>query len=195
PFPIPPRLQYNMNSVPFEKLKLLSDDEIKNFSELFTEISAVALSSIEFQQLPPCVKTYYEQLWCYNIPRGRKIRAEVLILSFKFFSSGISKDTITLSYILGWILEILHSASTIGDALRGKIANGKSYCYPQDDIGVAVANDMIFVENAAYILAKKYFCNKPYYIDLVNFLHDTSFRNSFGRGLDLMSEMLREFYT
>ncbi|CAG7820653.1 unnamed protein product, partial [Allacma fusca] len=107
----------------------------------------------------------------------------------------MSMETVRLSYIMGWVQEILHSASMIGDGLRGKIQKGASSWYLQDIASVAVLNDMIFIENAAYILPKIYFGNKPYHMDLINLLHVTSFNNSFGRSLDLMSEKLRELST
>ncbi|CAG7726051.1 unnamed protein product [Allacma fusca] len=64
--------------------------------------------------------------------------------------------------------------------------------YLSEGVGLSAVNDITFLENAAFIVAKKHFRKKPYYVDLVDLMHAAVFRSSFGKGLDLMSEKIND---
>ena len=49
---------------------------------------------------------------------------------------------------------------------------GRPCWYRLDDIGTLAMNDAILLENGIYIILKKYFCDKPYYLRILETFHD-----------------------
>lgn len=54
-------------------------------------------------------------------------------------------------------------------------------------VGNIAINDCFIVESQIYILLKKYFRNRPYYVDLLELFHETSYQTELGQLLDLTS--------
>ncbi len=61
---------------------------------------------------------------------------------------------------------------------------GRPCWYKVDNIGSAAFNDAILIEAAIYPLLKKYFREKDYYVDLLEIMHDMTYKTIFGQSLD-----------
>ena len=44
----------------------------------------------------------------------------------------------------------------------------------QGKVGLIAVNDSLYVENAIYVILRKYFRSKTYYVDLLELFHDVS---------------------
>ncbi|CAG7785947.1 unnamed protein product [Allacma fusca] len=177
------------------EIELLSNKEILKFQELFPKITKDVLGKVDFTNPPSFVKKHYAQLWVNNIPRGKKTRAEMLILSYKFFAHDLSEENIRLSHILGWIVEIFHSAALVGRGFKNKPAVPESCSCGKDVVDLSSVNDMTFLENAAFLLTKQYFAGKSYYMDLMGLFHDANLKTSLGHRMDLMTKTTDENYS
>jgi farnesyl diphosphate synthase len=64
--------------------------------------------------------------------------------------------------------------------------------HPKDpnraQVGNIAINDSFIVESQIYLMIKKHFRHEPYYADLVDLFHETSYQTELGQLLDLTSE-------
>ena len=57
----------------------------------------------------------------------------------------------------------------------------------QEGIGMKAINDAFICEMAIYRLIKKHFRNEPYYLDIVELFHETTFQTELGQLMDLIT--------
>lgn len=48
-------------------------------------------------------------------------------------------------------------------------------------------NDSFYLESAIYVILKKYFKSKPYYVDILELFHETTLQTVIGQNLDLIT--------
>ena len=63
--------------------------------------------------------------------------------------------------------------------------------YKVENLGPAAFNDAILLETSIYSLLAKYFGNKSYYTDLLEIMHDITFKTIFGQSLDTRTGLKR----
>jgi len=49
----------------------------------------------------------------------------------------------------------------------------------QEKVGLIATNDSIYIENTIYVILKKYFKSKPYYVELIELMHEVCFHHHF----------------
>ncbi|CAG7731081.1 unnamed protein product, partial [Allacma fusca] len=135
-----------------ESFLLLPKEQFCEFNRLFPQITQDVLSTLDFLSSPIVVKNHYEQLWVRKIRDKRKIRAQIVILGYNFFSKELSHENIRLSQVLGWIVEILHSAAEVGSS--SSKGNCQEYLVEQEVLAdhqdQTAVNDSIFLKNAGF---------------------------------------------
>ncbi|CAG7718053.1 unnamed protein product [Allacma fusca] len=191
---------HNMSGSTFSKsdIQLLSDKEIWKFQEIFPKITRDVLDKVRLADPSSFTERHYAQLWVNNVPQGRKIRAEMLILAYKFFEHDLTEEKIRLSYILGWIVEIFHSADLVGFDRKNKLTAliGPCSCScGKAVVDVSTVIRMNFLKNAAFILTKQYFGDKIYYSALMGLLHEANLKTSLGKRMDMMTQTTNENYS
>ena len=62
---------------------------------------------------------------------------------------------------------------------------GQPCWYKQDGVGLIAINDSFLIEASIYKLLKRHFRPKPYYVDLLELFHETTFQTELGQLLDL----------
>lgn len=61
---------------------------------------------------------------------------------------------------------------------------GRPCWYKVNDVGSGAVNDAIMVEGAIYTVLKHYFKEKDYYVDLLEIMHDVTYKTIYGQNLD-----------
>jgi farnesyl diphosphate synthase len=64
---------------------------------------------------------------------------------------------------------------------------GQPCYYRAPGIGMIAINDAIMLEGAIYFLLKKHFRRTPYYVDLLELFHDTTYQTEMGQLIDLIT--------
>ena len=75
--------------------------------------------------------------------------------------------------------------------MDGSITRRGAPCWYRKDgtvvgtVGMIAINDSFLIEAAIYKLLKMHFREKPYYVDLLELLHETTYQTELGQLLDL----------
>lgn len=64
---------------------------------------------------------------------------------------------------------------------------GQPCWHKLDNVGLTAINDALMIENAMYILLKKYFGHMDCYVDLMQLFHEITFITTCGQSLDLLN--------
>jgi len=77
--------------------------------------------------------------------------------------------------ILGWAVVFLHSYFLISDNIVDQVetSHGKVSWHCVEGVGLKAINDSFLVEGAVFQLVREHFRNEPYYIDLLELIHET----------------------
>ena len=101
--------------------------------------------------------------------------------------------------MLGWTIEWLQAFFLVSDDImdasttrRGKPCWYKKVGPPckgwtEEEVGMVAINDAFIIEAAIYKLLKLRFKGKPYYVDLLELLHETTYQTELGQMLDLIT--------
>ncbi|XP_050548345.1 uncharacterized protein LOC126909983 [Daktulosphaira vitifoliae] len=64
---------------------------------------------------------------------------------------------------------------------------GRPCWYQSNENGLLAINDGILLEQGLYQIIKKYFHDKPYYVDILELFHDVTMKTSMGQCLDMLT--------
>ena len=64
---------------------------------------------------------------------------------------------------------------------------GQSCWYRRSNVGMVAINDSFMIESAIYHLLKVHFRSQPYYADLLDLFHETTYKTEFGQLVDLIT--------
>ncbi|CAK5275863.1 unnamed protein product, partial [Mycena citricolor] len=91
--------------------------------------------------------------------------------------------------ILGWGVELLQGFFLVSDDIMDSsiTRRGQPCWYRAPGIGMIAINDSFMLEGSIYYLLKKHFRSEPYYVDLLELFHDTTFQTELGQLIDLIT--------
>lgn len=76
----------------------------------------------------------------------------------------------------------------LDDVMDGAVSRrGRPCWYRNGNIGLKAINDGVLLEAGIYQLLRKYFRDKPYYVNVLELFHDMSLKTAMGQCLDLHS--------
>ncbi len=64
---------------------------------------------------------------------------------------------------------------------------GQPCWYRASGVGLIAVNDSVMLEGAIYHLLKTYFRGETYYVDLLEVLHETSYKTEMGQLVDMIT--------
>lgn len=77
------------------------------------------------------------------------------------------------------------------DIIDGSTTRRGGKCwYLVEDVGMEAINDVILIENGIYYLLKKYFSDKPCYLQLIELFHEITLTTIVGQFLDFNSSKM-----
>jgi farnesyl diphosphate synthase len=180
-----------------EDPKLLSKDEISDFMHLFPDLLKELVEMPEMRDMPE-TNRWMEKMMQYNVPHGKRNRGLATALAYKYFSDdALNQEDLELSYVLGWCTEILQAFFLVADDIMdgSETRRGRPCWYKVDNLGPAAFNDAVLLEASIYALLKKYFRAKPYYVDVLDIMHDITYKTIFGQSLDTRTGLQRQIET
>lgn len=150
----------------------------------------------------PYVKQWVNHLMYYTIPGGKMNRGLSVQHALEALKGrALSEEEMFQTHVLGWCIEWLQAFFLISDDIMDQSVTRRGQpCYylsphplshPKDPkratVGSIAINDSFIVESQIYVLLKKYFRSQPFYADLVDLFHETSYQTELGQLLDLTS--------
>lgn len=104
------------------------------------------------------------------------------------------------AHVLGWCIEILQAFFLVSDDIMdASITRRGEPCWyrqphpmgtsPKEMIGNIAINDSFILESLIYRILKRHFSTEPYYADLLNLFHETTYQTEVGQLLDLISNL------
>ncbi|CAG0881868.1 unnamed protein product [Darwinula stevensoni] len=181
----------NHNSVPsaYTSKSLTSKEERREFMSLFPDI--VRDLTADPERILPDVERWFSKVLQYNVPGGKKNRGIATMTAYKSLASpgDLTPENLHLVHILGWCVEMMHTFFLIVDDIAdgSELRRGKPSWYRVKDVGLRAINDAFMMEQGIYYLLRKYFRNKPYYVDIMELFHDCTIKTTVGQCLDLQS--------
>ncbi|KAJ7265974.1 isoprenoid synthase domain-containing protein [Mycena haematopus] len=126
----------------------------------------------------------------YNVPGGKLNRGMAVVDTAEIIKGVALDDEAYLeAAVLGWSVELLQAVFLVTDDIMDVTTTrrGQPCWYRAPGIGMNAINDATMLEGAIYFLLKKHFRSKPYYVDLLELFHDTTYRTEMGQLVDLIT--------
>ncbi|KAK2164961.1 hypothetical protein LSH36_57g08055 [Paralvinella palmiformis] len=157
------------------------------FDQIFPElVNGLLTNGLHYAELQEA-NQWFKKVCEYNVPCGKKIRGLTVQHSYKCLVNKPNQDNLHLAGILGWCVEWFQSFLLVADDIMDNsiTRRGKSCWYRREGVGLKAINDLLYLENTIYVILKKYFSTKPYYVDLMELFHETALQTITGQCLDL----------
>jgi len=158
--------------------------------------------------LPKDAFDWFEKCITHNVMGGKMNRGLSVIASYRSFVSerALSEDETLKAFVLGWCIEWLQAFFLVADDImdQSQTRRGQPCWYKVAGVGNVAINDSFLLESCIYKLLKKvfyyfrykkkrhdhhaqYFKAEPYYADLIELLHETTYQTELGQLLDLIT--------
>ncbi|XP_065557137.1 uncharacterized protein LOC136025231 [Artemia franciscana] len=166
------------------------EELLQKFKEVHPKLIDDILGCPELKEVS-IVREWYRKVFEYNTAGGKLNRGLLVVQCYLSMveKCQINDENTHLACVLGWCLEMLQSWLLVIDDLmdNSSTRRGKPCWYLTNDLGTKAANDGLIIEAATYYILKKYFRNKPYYVDVLELFHSVTFQTTLGQCLDTHS--------
>nr|QFS20865.1 farnesyl-diphosphate synthase [Sanghuangporus baumii]QHI34615.1 farnesyl-diphosphate synthase [Sanghuangporus baumii] len=165
-------------------------DKRQRFIDVFPGIRDELIEYLAKENMPREAQEWYKNNLDYNVPGGKLNR-------------GISvTDTVEILYgrplddaeyrraaILGWSVELLQAFFLVSDDMMDQsiTRRGQPCWYRIPKVGNIAVNDSFMLEAAIYHLFRGHFRSEPYYVDLLDLMHETTLQTELGQLVDLIT--------
>jgi len=126
--------------------------------------------------MPQDVVDYFTRCLDHNTFSGKyKTGLLVVEAAEAFRGRRLNDSEYEKAAILGWAVIFLHSYFLISDNIVDQVemSHGKVSWHCVEGVGLKAINDSLLVEGAVFQLVREHFRNEPYYIDLLELIHET----------------------
>ncbi|KAK2713201.1 farnesyl pyrophosphate synthase-like [Artemia franciscana] len=137
----------------------------------------------------PVVQDWYKKVFEYNLVGGKMTRGLLFLDSFHKMAdpSMINKRTVFEAQAMAWTIELLLSAILLIDDMMDEAytRRGHDCWYRTNNLGPKATNDGLFMEAAIFEFLKKYFYDKPYYMNVVRVFEEVLHKTNLGQVIDM----------
>ncbi|KAJ4799265.1 Farnesyl pyrophosphate synthase [Rhynchospora pubera] len=130
-----------------------------------------------------------EEILDYNVPRGKLNRGLAVIETYKALKGDeLSEEEFFLASVLGWCLEWLQACLLVLDDImdNSQTRRGCICWYRRPKVGLNAINHGILLKTHTHRIFKRYFREKPYYLELTELCDEVGYQTSLGQMLDLV---------
>jgi len=190
------------NETSGDKKKKTAEEEKKEFTSIYNSLYNEVMRDLPKMGLPNHAKEWIKELMNYNVVGGKMNRGLTVLHSVELLSEGrdLSRSDVFKAHILGWCIELLQAFFLVADDIMDQsITRRGQPCWyqkphpmgtsPNEKIGNIAINDSFILEALIYKIIRKYFSNEPYYGELLNLFHETTWQTEIGQLLDLTSNL------
>eukprot|EP01132_Coremiostelium_polycephalum_P007443 gene7443-9147_t len=183
-------------------------EEIQDFVDILPILANEILKDLPGMDIPQKQAEWVEKLINTNVAGGKMNRGLTVLHSLQLLVEGrqLTRSEIFKANVLGWCVEWLQAFFLVADDIMDQsiTRRGQPCWYRQNNplsaggkstIGTIAINDSFILESCIYILIKKYFRNEPYYADVLDIFHETSYQTELGQLLDLTTQPNRGDFT
>lgn len=146
------------------------------FEILYPTIRGFLLSQFEAHSMPQDAIEYFTSCLDHNTFSGNYKTGLLVVEAAEAFKGRRLNDSeYQKAAILGWVVIFLYSYFTVSEDIVNQVTtrHGKSSWHKVDGIGFKALNDALLLEGAVYQLVREHFRREPYYVDLLELLHET----------------------
>ncbi|KAK2188089.1 hypothetical protein NP493_144g03004 [Ridgeia piscesae] len=176
------------SSPELKKMKQVSD--MKAFDDIFPElVQLMTKDGLKDSEVADAM-TWHKEVLEYNCPYGKKNRGLTVVHSYQYLvGDKATEEDLKLARILGWCVEFLQAFFLVADDIMDASVTrrGQPCWYKLEKVGLIATNDSIYIENTIYVILKKYFKSKPYYVELIELMHEVTLQTITGQTLDLIT--------
>ncbi|XP_069688514.1 farnesyl pyrophosphate synthase-like [Periplaneta americana] len=188
--------RYNSNQISQSRIEsfydpsatVMNESERKEFMVVFEDILGDMVIKQDDQYTSDVVDRF-QKIVKYTIPGQKFTRAAALMKAYRTLASEQERtpENIRLSIIMALCVQMMESSFQIIDDIMVGSTMKKTRppwcCF--SNIGEAAVYDADLVEGGVYEILKKYFSDKPYYLDTIELFHDVTFKDALGQTLDI----------
>ncbi|KAF7354855.1 Fructose-bisphosphate aldolase [Mycena sanguinolenta] len=159
------------------------------FEAAWTRIRTELVDHMVSEGFPREGVEWYEKNLDYNVPGGKLNRGMSVVDTAEIIKgAALDDDEYFKAAVLGWCVELATFFLVSDDIMDTSITRRGQPCYYRaPGVGMIAINDSIMLEGAIYFLLKKHFRGTPYYVDLLELFHDTTYQTEMGQLIDLIT--------
>ncbi|RXW16193.1 hypothetical protein EST38_g9662 [Candolleomyces aberdarensis] len=170
----------------------MSDKAAKRakFEEAFAKIRDELVDHIQGEGFPAEAVEWYKNNLEYNVPGGKLNRGISVVDSVEIFKGrALTEQEYFRAALLGWCIELLQAFFLVSDDMMDSsiTRRGQPCWYRLPKVGMLAINDSFMLEGAIYHLIKRHFRQEPYYADLLDLFHETTYQTEYGQLVDLIT--------
>ncbi|KAJ7367785.1 farnesyl-diphosphate synthase [Mycena albidolilacea] len=160
------------------------------FENTWARIREELVDHVRSEGFPPEAVEWYGKNLDYNVPGGKLNRGISVVDTVEILKGApLDEDEHFKAAVLGWGVELMQAFFLVSDDIMDTsiTRRGQPCWYRAPGIGMIAINDAIMLEGAIYFLLKKHFRSTPYYVDLLELFHDTTYQTELGQLIDLIT--------
>jgi len=126
----------------------------------------------------------------YNVPGGKLNRGLSVVDSVAILKGRELTDSEYFkAAVLGWAVEWLQAYFLVSDDIMDSsiTRRGQPCWYRVDGVGMMAVNDALILEGAIFQMIRKHFRKEPFYVDLIDLMHEVSYQTEMGQLVDLIT--------
>jgi farnesyl diphosphate synthase len=126
----------------------------------------------------------------YNVPGGKLNRGLSVVDSVAILKGReLTEGEYFKAAVLGWSVEWLQAYFLVSDDIMDNsiTRRGQPCWYRVEGVGLMAVNDALLLEGAIFQMIRKHFRKDPYYVDLLDLLHEVSYQTEMGQLVDLIT--------
>ncbi|KAJ6516421.1 farnesyl-diphosphate synthase [Mycena sanguinolenta] len=165
-------------------------DKRAKFEAAWTRIRTELVDHMASEGFPAEAVEWYGKNLDYNVPGGKLNRGMSVVDTAEIIKgAALDDDEYFKAAVLGWCVELMQAFFLVSDDIMDTsiTRRGQPCYYRAPGIGMIAINDSIMLEGAQYFLLKKHFRSTPYYVDLLELFHDTTYQTEMGQLIDLIT--------
>lgn len=177
---------------------VVSKKEKRDFMAIFPDIVRELTAAGRNLDIPD-VNKWYSKVLQYNVSGGRKTCGLTVQFAYRHLCeknpSNLTPENIRLVQIMGWCVEMLQAFSLMYDDIMdgAESRRGRVCWHRKDGVGLKACNDAVLIEAGIYHVLRRYFQDKPYYLDCMELFHNVTLKTAMGQALDMQSASLDKF--
>ncbi|KAJ1887125.1 Farnesyl pyrophosphate synthetase [Kickxella alabastrina] len=163
----------------------------KEFVDFFPQLTEDVLSELPAFGASPKMIARIKDMIEYNVLGGKMNRGLSVVDTVKIVrkETELPAAINEKAMVLGWAVEWLQAFFLVADDIMDESSTrrGQPAWYRKPEVGIVAINDSFILESCIYRLLKKYFRSEPYYIDIIELFHETSYQTELGQMVDLLT--------